>query len=289
MTGQWKPAVELLDRARDIFRTRCTGVTFELDTMILFSLWCLQFRGELAELGRRWPVVLKEALERGDRHMVTNLSTFVMSTLRLAADDPELAEATLRQALGQWTQQGFHIQHNEWFGAEVQIRMYRGDYKDAWNFLTTRYAPLPGSIAPDCASRGSGFSSTTGGPAVRARRSDGRGRCRPLLRSAERDARRLDREGMAWSKALRLSHFAGIAAARGDTSRAASMFAEAVTQLEAVDMSLYAAGSRRRLGEILGGDEGRAQIERADSWMRQQGIQNPARMADVFAPVGIWS
>ena len=141
MTGQWKPAVELLDRARDIFRTRCTGVTFELDTMILFSLWCLQFRGELAELGRRWPVVLKEALERGDRHMVTNLSTFVMSTLRLAADDPELAEATLRQALGQWTQQGFHIQHNEWFGAEVQIRMYRGDYKDAWNFLTTRYVP----------------------------------------------------------------------------------------------------------------------------------------------------
>ena len=141
MSGQWKPAVELLDRARDIFRTRCTGVTFELDTMILFSLWCLQFRGELAELGRRWPVVLKEALERGDRHMVTNLSTFVMSTLRLAADDPELAEATLRQALGQWTQQGFHIQHNEWFGAEVQIRMYRGDYKDAWNFLTTRYVP----------------------------------------------------------------------------------------------------------------------------------------------------
>ena len=50
-------------------------------------------------------------------------------------------------------------------------------------------------------------------------------------------------------------------------------------------MNLYAAASRRRLGEILGGDEGRAQLERADSWMNQQGIRNPARMADVFAPV----
>ena len=288
MSGQWKPAVELLDRARDIFRTRCTGVTFELDTMILFSLWCLQFRGELAELGRRWPVVLKEALERGDRHMVTNLSTFVMSTLRLAADDPELAEATLRQALGQWTQQGFHIQHNEWFGAEVQIRMYRGDYKDAWNFLTTRYVP---SLAR---------SHLTRIQRLRIFFYDRRARCalaaaigaadsRPLLRSAERNARRLDCEGMAWSKALAYPIRAGVAAARGDTSRAASMFAEAVTQLEAVDMNLYAAASRRRLGEILGGDEGRAQMERADSWMRQQGIQNPARMADVFAPVGIWS
>ena len=106
----------------------------------------------------------------------------------------------------------------------------------------------------------------------------------PLLHAAERDARRLDREGMAWSRALSLPIRAGVAAARGDRSRAATLFAEAVQQLEAVDMNLYAAASRRRLGEILGGDEGRAQVERADSWMSQQGIRNPARMADVFAP-----
>ena len=49
-------------------------------------------------------------------------------------------------------------------------------------------------------------------------------------------------------------------------------------------MNLYAAASRRRLGEILGGEFGRAHVEKADSWMRQQTIQNPARMADVFAP-----
>ena len=54
-------------------------------------------------------------------------------------------------------------------------------------------------------------------------------------------------------------------------------------------LKYWADPMRRRLGEILGGEEGRAQVERADSWMRQQGIQNPARMADVFAPVGNWS
>jgi hypothetical protein len=58
-----------------------------------------------------------------------------------------------------------------------------------------------------------------------------------------------------------------------------------VQELEAVDMNLYATASRRRLGQILGGEEGRAQLERADSWMNQQGIRNPARMADVFAAV----
>ncbi len=283
MSGQWKRAGELCERAEDIFRTRCTGVTFELDTMILFSLWSLQYRGEVAELGRRWPVVLKEAMERGDRHMVTNLNTFLMSTLRLAADDPEGAVAELRPALGQWTQQGFHIQHNEWFGAEVQIRLYRGDGNGAWNFFTTRYAAIPGSIAPDADPEGQDILLREAGPLC-ARRGLRCRRPRPALRSAERDARRLDREGMPWSRALSLPIRAGVAAARGDKSRAATLFALAVKQLEAVDMNLYAAASRRRLGEILGGDQGRAQVEQADSWMNQQDIRNPARMADVFAP-----
>ena len=78
---------------------------------------------------------------------------------------------------------------------------------------------------------------------------------------------------------------AGVAAARGHSSQAANLFALALTQLEAVDMHLYAAASRRRLGEILGGDDGKAQVDRADSWMREQSIQNPARIADVFTAV----
>jgi len=44
---------------------------------------------------------------------------------------------------------------------------------------------------------------------------------------------------MAWSRALAYPIRAGIAAARGDSSRAATLFALAVTQLEAVDMNLY--------------------------------------------------
>ena len=289
MSGQWKRAGELLDRAGDIFRTRCTGVTFELDSMILFSLWSLQFRGELAELGRRWPVVLKEALERGDRHMVTNLNTFLMSTLRLAADDPEGAEATLRQALGQWTQQGFHIQHNEWFGAEVQIRLYRGDGKDAWNFLTTRYAPSLARSHLTRIQRIRIFFYEQAGPLC-ARRSDRRGRL-PARSCAPPSATRGGWTARGWHGRGRwpIPSAPGSPPPGATRSRAATLFAEAVTQLEAVDMNLYAAASRRRLGEILGGDEGRAQVERADSWMRQQGIQNPARMADVFAPVVLFA
>jgi hypothetical protein len=284
MTGRWKQAVELHDQAAVIFRTRCTGITFELYWTTLCSLWSLQYLGELVELGRRWPVALNQALERGDRHLVVNLNTFLMSTLRLAADDPEGALATLRPALDQWTQRGFHTPHNEWFGAEVQIRLYLGDGRGAWDFLTTRYLP------PLVRSHRLRFHQR-----VRIFFFERRARCAlaaalgaaepgPFLHAAERDARRLDREGMAWSKALSIPILAGLAAARGDRSRAGSLFSQAVKELEAVDMNLYAAASRRRLGEILGGDEGRTQVDRADSWMTEQGIRKPARMADVFAP-----
>jgi eukaryotic-like serine/threonine-protein kinase len=283
MTGKWKETGEHCDRAENILRTRCTGVTWELDTLRLISLWSRQFSGELLDLRRRWLFVLNEARERGDRHMVTNLSTFLMSTMRLAEDDPEGALTEMRQAMDEWTQQGFHVQHNEWYGAELQIKLYQGDGQGAWNFILTRYAP---ALARSYLLRLQ---------KIRIFFYERRARCAlaaasgfadpgPFIRAAKRDARRLDRERMHWSSALAFPILAGIAAARGERRRAAELFAVATTRLEAVDMHLYAAAARRRLGELLGGEEGRAQVEKSDSWMTTQGIKNPSCMANVFAP-----
>jgi hypothetical protein len=288
--GEWALAGKLLDQTVERLRTECAGVTltFEIDTAVLLSLWSLQFRGEIAELSRRWPVVLKEALERGDRHVVTNLNTMLMSTLRLAANDLDGAEGTLQSALGEWTRQGFQTQHNEWCGAQIQNKLYRGDGAGAWSFVTTQYAPkLTKSHLTRGQKQRTFFHERRARCALAAAREvSNRG---ALLRAAARDARRLVRERTPWSQALACPIKAGIAAARGEISRAATLFSQAVKELEAVDMNLYAAASRRRWGEIIGGDEGRAHVERADSWMRQQTIQDPARMADVFAPAGIWS
>ena len=49
-------------------------------------------------------------------------------------------------------------------------------------------------------------------------------------------------------------------------------------------MLLHAAAMRRRQGEILGGDQGRALLRAADASMQRQKVANPERMTDLLAP-----
>ncbi len=77
---------------------------------------------------------------------------------------------------------------------------------------------------------------------------------------------------------------AAVASLRSDPTRALSLLQSAADQFDACDMALYAAATRRRKGQLLGGDEGRALVEAADAWMAGQGIKNPARMTALFAP-----
>jgi hypothetical protein len=49
-------------------------------------------------------------------------------------------------------------------------------------------------------------------------------------------------------------------------------------------MALYAAAARRRLGELLSGDEGRQLIADAEAWMTKQQIKNPAAVSNLMAP-----
>jgi hypothetical protein len=51
-------------------------------------------------------------------------------------------------------------------------------------------------------------------------------------------------------------------------------------------MDLYAAVSRKRQGELMGGD-GQRFREDAERWITENGIVNPDAMADVLAP-GRW-
>ena len=108
-----------------------------------------------------------------------------------------------------------------------------------------------------------------------------------LLRGAEGHASAIIRERTHWGDPLALLLRAGVAATRGDTSRAVPLLESAEAGLGAADMALHAAAARRRRGELIGGEAGHGLVAAADAWMTGQSIKNPERMTAMLAP-GRW-
>jgi hypothetical protein len=283
LEGRWKEALTLCQKAETVLRDRCTGVTWELDTAQGFSLFALFEMGQLAELSRRLPVLLKEAQERGDLYALLQFGIIHKPFLRLMADDPDGAQEELNELLGQCPQQGFFVQQLNGLFTQLQIDLYRGRPQAAWQRLTEHRATLARSLLLhvqlsrchlwELRTRlALAMVATTSQP-------------EPFLREAERDIRRLRSEKIPWADAQALLEEGVVAVRRGLTEKAITSLRSAADHLDQVDMRFYAVLARRCLGDLLGGAEGDALVLQADSWMREQGIQNPERMIGSFVPI----
>jgi hypothetical protein len=107
---------------------------------------------------------------------------------------------------------------------------------------------------------------------------------RPLLAAAESDAGRLERERVPWATALATLVRASVAACGGQGPTAVGLLRDAVDRFEALDMELFAAAARRRLGELAGGPDGQDMAAAATKWMLDQGIKKPDRFVAAYAP-----
>jgi len=280
MEGLWDVGILNCDHASEIFRDRCTGVTWELNTVNIVALWSLAFTGSLVELASRRALLLREARERGDLHAEITLST--VSLARLAEDDPDGLLEEVREAMSRWPYPGFHVQHYHCMQSTVNTYLYKGDWAFARTYLDEQWPAYAGSLLSrfQLARVDTLFSKSRVALAAATSSADSRS----LERIALRCARRLERENVAWATAMARLVRAGVAGVRGEGPRAAARLAEAAAAFDAVNMPLYAASARRRLGEILGGDEGAAMVADADSLMTGRGVRKPARLAAMYAP-----
>jgi hypothetical protein len=279
--GNWRQAVAHCDLAEAILRGACTGAAWELDTAQRYGLWARMYLGEIGQMAQRLPVLLKEAQERDDLYAVMNLSLVVGTFVRLAGDEPEVARQTVARVMSHWSREGFHVQHMNRLRDEVQIELYQGNGKAAWDRLAASWPKLASSMFMRVQQerifwrhvRALAALSAAGTVSDRE----------PLLRAAERDARALAKEGIRWADELGRLVRAGIAMSRGRAD-AAGLLREAAAGLDAVDMSLHAAAARRALGRLQGGAEGDKLASDAEAWMQQRTIANPARMSALLVP-----
>jgi eukaryotic-like serine/threonine-protein kinase len=280
LLGHWKESAELCDRAAEVLRDQCTGVTWELTIAQRFMLSSLMFLGEIVEVSHRVPQLLATALEQGNLFAATDLRTR-MNPIWLAADDPDRARAEVISALTSWPRKGFHLQHYSSLVALAQIELYTGDVEVAWQHIEGQMKPLEKSMLL----RIQGLRIEARHLRARLALASAAGRQRERrLRIAEALAHSIAKEDMAWSNPLAWLIQAGLARRRGEGARALELVSRSIEGFDAADMALYAATARRRQGEILGGDSGDELISQADDWMSKQQIRKPAAVANLLAP-----
>jgi serine/threonine protein kinase/tetratricopeptide (TPR) repeat protein len=280
LSGHWRQAAELCERASEVLRDSCTGVTWELTIASRYRLSSLLHLGEVAEVSRRVPGLLAAALEQGNLFGAMDLRTR-LNLIWLAAEEPDRARAEVIEALESWPHEGFHLQHYVSLHALAEIELYTGDTEVAFKHFEGQWPELERSMLLRI-------------PAMRveamqlraraALASSGGGRDAGKLRLARKLARKIDKVDMSWAKPFATLLRATIAHQRGQTAPATELLSEAVQSFERAEMQLHAAAARRRLGEKLRDERGSQLVAEADAWMKAQKIKNPEAMTRMLAP-----
>jgi eukaryotic-like serine/threonine-protein kinase len=280
--GRFRESLMALDRAETIFRERCTGVAWERSSVVTFAVWNLWLLGDLPEFTRRVPVHLHEAKERGDRYLAMNLRSCFTNAYWLIQDSPEVARADADAGIERFSTEGYPLPHFLDFIARGQIFLYEGEGEAGHRHVTLAWERLSASFALEVQVTRISSLHLLGRTALAA--AQGSSDPAPFLEQAKEAAEKLEAERMAWAEPLAAMIRAGVSVLEGDKDRAATLLASAARGFEAADMALFLSAARRRLGELLGGDEGRELAAASSEWMAERGVVSPDRMTEMLAP-----
>jgi hypothetical protein len=106
-----------------------------------------------------------------------------------------------------------------------------------------------------------------------------------LLRVADKDASRIERERAPWALPEAQIIRASLAVRRGNLDDAVVLLDRAAARFETLGRAQFARPARWQQGLLLRGDEGQRLTAAAESAMLEQGIRNPARWTALHLPL----
>ncbi|HEY2744219.1 MAG TPA: hypothetical protein VGL86_06340, partial [Polyangia bacterium] len=277
--GRFRASIEPLERAEQLFRDRCTGLSWERSTAQIFHLYSLSMLGRLRALTTRLDQLFAEARARGDLHSQTNLAVTVGFQCRLAEDRSDEARRSVEEALRRWNvPDEFHIQHFNALIAEICIDLYNGEPEAAWNRCAAIERFKKVGLMRVQTARVNALWARGGTALACARR-------RPeMLAHAEREAARLSHEGVGWASAIAALLRSGIASTRGQADVALKRLAEAQQLFEETALGGQLAATRMIRGRLVGGDAGAELLGKARAFFDAEGVVSPDRFTAFFAP-----
>jgi hypothetical protein len=282
--GQYERAVALVEEAEAILARERRFAAWQLNIARVYHIPILLELGDIQELCRLSREWLADALDRGNLFAATMFRTGWGSLVWLVADDMQGATDALAASASLRRAGAFSLPDFYGLMSRVLIALYTGDAIAAHAHIVNASSALERSQLLRIKRIRARFAQFRASCAVAAAAERGP---TSLLRAAERDARWIERQrhtlgrvNEANGRLLR----AAIEAIRGRRGAAVEQLRVALGVYTASGLRLYEAVTRRRLGELLGGDEGADLIAASDRWMREQSVVRPDRFTAAFAP-----
>jgi hypothetical protein len=245
----------------------------------------MTFLGRMDEVARELPGLLNDTWQRGDRFLPPLFMAFPLYAW-LAIGAHAEAEQMHERATREWSslENPFGYQDVLLQLGRVSLRHYRGDVAGAWESCLEQGARFSSSFASYSVAllNFMHFVRGTTAAALAAETKDGSAR-KALLHEAERMPLLL-RTSSLWKKWM-LAPQAAAACARGQRERAVALLRQLIAGEHPPSFGpLYVRAVERRLGVLIGGDEGKQLVREADAFYRGGGTRDPERLVATIMP-----
>jgi hypothetical protein len=269
LVGDFRQARARVDEAEARLRDAGLSVAWEASSARLFSVWSLFYLGELAELARRVPALVRDAEGRGDRYAITSLTVGLANVALLAQGKPAEARAAMTQAMAAWPSQGFHFQHYWAALSEGLVGLYEGQPAPALEALLAAWPAMGRAQLLRIQNVRVEAWSLRGRLGVASGQAD----------EARRAAKALRRERVGWATAQATLLEALLAPARQ-----AEALSRAIAELDQHGLQLFAAAARLRLGALAADASGQRSATAAREWFDAQGVRDAEAFSRLLAP-----
>lgn len=280
LQGRFAEAVRMTRLSWELLqRQRSATVAWDRVTMVFFELIALAVLGDVKQLIERVPEAARAADARGDRLASTLFRSFRCSWAHLGIDDPDQARAQLERADKDWRHSDYSLPSFYLTHGLGEIALYSGEGVEGALARVERewkasfFLRQIQSVRIDLLWLQARLVLRLPDSAQQAE----------LRELARKNARALEREGVAWSLAHgRLVEAALLRAV--DPARALELLREAASLAEALDMKLQSAVARALIARLQSAPGDRAPEELVYAEIRGYGVKCPQRFVNVLAP-----
>ncbi len=283
--GEWAAARKELFSVEQHFMTNCHGMSWELATTRIFGCYSLRMGGRLKELCERFDRYTADADRTGDRYLATNLRSY-HTIVWLIRDDLERAAKDIEGLLDAWPGDRYQFQHFTHLFARAEQALYAGTPEHAYRAIIEENPRVRRSamLKISAIRLEHAWVSARVALAVASRLPEGRRA--PYLDHARRNIQFLRNSDHDTGLAMGMTAEAGVdwLSPGADRTKALADLGKAIVLAEKAGAGLLAESARRWLGEHTGGERGEELRARSDSWMADQGVKNPIRLAEMVAP-----